>query len=343
MKISIFSVTEKGRKLSQNISEILSENTVVRYTFSKHGDENSVLFSDMKKTVGDVFYATDVLVFVCACGIAVRSIAPFIENKQTDPAVLVIDDNGKFVISLLSGHIGGANRFAEMLAKKMNAQPVVTTATDIGGKFSPDSFAGANGLIITDLNAAKALASAVLDGERLGLVSEYECSNIPSEIEENKACRCGIYIGSENKKPFDITLKLMPKNIVLGIGCKKNTPSGMIEKAVKNALEKNDISFERVCAVTSIDIKQNEKGMIGFCEKYRLLYHTFSADELMSVKGDFTRSDFVKSVTGADNVCERSCSLHTGNKLLFKKYSENGVTVAASEKLIIIDFKKELF
>ena len=343
MRISVFSVTEKGRLLSEKIEELLSENAVERYTFSKHTDEGSTAFSDIKTTVGNAFYSSDVLIFVCACGIAVRSIAHFIKDKQSDPAVVVIDDNGKYVISLLSGHIGGANRFSGKLAEKLGAVPVITTATDIGGRFSPDSLAMANGLIITDMNAAKEIASAVLDGEKIGLTSEYECVNIPRELEQNKSHRCGIHIGADYKKDFDITLGLIPKNIVLGIGCKRDTPIEVIEAAVKNALEKNDILFERVCCVTTIDIKKDEKGLKEFSEKYGLEFRLFSAQQLMRAKGDFTSSDFVKSVTGADNVCERSCVSYTENKLLFKKYSENGVTVAASEKKTIIDFEKELF
>ena len=343
MNISFFSVTEKGRKLSQDIESMLSEHTVTRYTFSKHSDEGSEVFSDIKATIGNVFDDCDVMIFICACGIAVRSIAPFIKSKQTDPAVLVIDDNGKYVISLLSGHIGGANAFADMLSKKIGALPVITTATDIGGKFSPDSFAKANGLIITDMNAAKQIASAVLDNEKIGLVSEYEYVNIPSEIDNNSDHRYGIYIGNESKAPFEVTLRLIPKNIILGIGCKRNTPLETIENTVKSAIKKHKIPLDRICGVSTIDIKSDEKGLLGFCEKYSLELYTYSSESLMSVQGDFTSSDFVKSVTGTDNVCERSCVLHTGNGLLFKKYSENGVTVAASKKKTIIDLEKEVF
>ncbi len=343
MKATVFSVTEKGRILSKKFSDLLPEHTVSRFTFYKHSDNGSQPFTDMKAAVGTVFDYSDIIIFICACGIAVRSIAPFIKSKKTDPAVLVIDDNGKFVISLLSGHIGGANGFTREIAHMISAEPVVTTATDIGGKFSPDSFAKANDLIITDMNAAKLIASAILDNEKIGLISEYKCVNIPAEIEESKLHRYGIYISTDDKKPFEVTLKLIPKNVVLGIGCKKNTPLEVIIKTVRNALEKNCISIERICTVATIDIKSNEKGLLDFCKKYALDFITYSFEELMSIDGDFTTSDFVKSITGADNICERSCVLRTNGDLLFRKYAENGVTVAASERQIIIDFEKEIF
>ena len=343
MKATVFSVTEKGRILSKKFSDLLPEHTVSRFTFYKHSDNGSQPFTDMKAAVGTVFDYSDIIIFICACGIAVRSIAPFIKSKQTDPAVLVIDDNGKFVVSLLSGHIGGANSFTREIAHMISAEPVVTTATDIGGKFSPDSFAKANDLIITDMNAAKLIASAVLDNEKIGFISEYGFEILPDELEENQIHRCGIYIGTDDKKPFEVTLKLIPKNVVLGIGCKKNTPLEVIEKTVRDALENNNIPFERVCSVVTIDIKSDEKGLLDLCEKYTWDFSTYSSEELMSIDGDFTSSDFVKSITGADNICERSCAIHTENGLIFKKYAENGVTVAASEKQIKIDFEKEFF
>ena len=129
------------------------------------------------------------------------------------------DEKGQNVISLLSGHLGGANELSRRLAELIGAQPVITTATDTGSHFSPDSFASANGLIITDMSAAKAAASAVLDGERIGLVSEYDCINVPEEVSPGADHPVGIFVGSAHREPFPVTLRLVPRNVVLGIGC----------------------------------------------------------------------------------------------------------------------------
>lgn len=343
MKVSIISVTENGRILSQKISDcLLDKHSVKRFCFHKNSDENAVPFSDVNNLTADIFYNSEVLIFVCACGIAVRSIAPLIKSKTSDPAVLVIDDNGKFVIPILSGHLGGANCFAEIIAEKIGADPIITTATDIGGKFSPDSFAKANNLIITTLTAAKEIAAAVLNGEIIGLISDYECINIPSDIAVNEQCRTGICVSADtSKKPFEITLNLVTKNIVIGVGCKRGTSCEDIERLVCETLQTVQIDINRVFAVTTIDIKANEKGLLEFCEKYGLRLFTYTADELMSVKGHFTKSDFVLSQTGTDNVCERSIVRH-GGKLIIPKTAENGVTVAVGELPITLDFAKEI-
>lgn len=343
MKIAVISVTEKGRLISDKTAEFFGEkHSAERFCFSPHSDENAHCFDNLSVLVSEIFYAYDALIFVCACGIAVRSVSSHILSKTSDPAVIVIDDCGKFVIPVLSGHIGGANRLAELIADKIGAVPVITTATDIGGLFSPDSFAKANGLIITDINTTKEIAAAVLDGEKIGLCSEYPCENIPSELTQNENCRRGIYIGTDiSKKPFEKTLTLVPKNIVVGIGCKKNTPCEAVEAHIKRCFEASGIMSDRLCKAATIDIKSDEKGLLEFCRKRRIKLCTFSADELMSVQGSFSGSAFVLETTGADNVCERS-AVKAGGKLIFPKTVGDGVTAALAELPVTIDFERKI-
>ncbi len=343
MRAAVFSFTEKGRILSQKIADFLNEtNTAERFCFHTHTDENAQSFDDVYALAAKLFNACDALVFVCASGIAVRAIAPHIRTKASDPAVIVIDDCGKFVIPLLSGHIGGANRLAQLIAENIGAVPVITTATDVGGRFSPDSFAKANGLVITDLDASKKIASAVLDGEKIGLLSEYPCENIPPEISLDKACKIGIYIGTDDaKKPFETTLFLPPKNIVVGIGCKRGTSCEMIEAHVTACFEAAKISEERLCAAATIDIKSDENGLLEFCQRRNIRLLIYSAEKLMSVNGDFESSDFVLKTTGTDNVCERSivCS---GADPILPKTAKNGVTAALGEIPVSIDFERKM-
>lgn len=343
MNVSIISVTENGRILSQKIYDCFSDRySMERFCFHKNSDESAALFFDINSITEDAFFNSKVIIFVCACGIAVRSIAPYIKSKAVDPAVLVIDDKGSFVIPILSGHLGGANEFAKMVAEKIGAVAVITTATDIGGKFSPDSFAKANNLIINDLIAAKETAAAVLNNEKIGLESDYECKNIPLDFSTLKKCRVGICISADNlKNPFEVTLNLVPRNIVIGVGCKKGTACEVIEKQVSESLSAVGIDINRVFAVTTIDIKADEKGLLEFCEKYGIKLFTYTAEELMGINGNFTKSDFVLSKTGTDNVCERSVVKHRG-KLIMPKKSGNGVTVAAGEMSVSLDFAKEI-
>lgn len=142
MKIAVISVTENGNKISRRMAAGIGI-ACDRFAFSKHCDGSAVPFDDMKQMTAKCFGEYDGIIFICACGIAVRMIAPHVVSKLSDPAVVVIDESGKFAISLLSGHIGKANALTEKVAEIIGAEPVITTATDVGGKFSPDSFAAA--------------------------------------------------------------------------------------------------------------------------------------------------------------------------------------------------------
>lgn len=344
MNIAIFSVTEKGRQLSLRTAEVLgNEHKVSRYCFHKHTDDHAAVYWNMGSMVGRLFERSDAFIFVCACGIAVRAAAPYLGTKADDPAVIVMDDCGKFVIPVLSGHIGGANRLAEVVAEALGATAVITTATDTGGSFSPDSFAVANGLIICDLKAAKEVAAAVLDDEKIGFYSCYRHSGLPEELTEFGVCRTGICIDKDTEmKPFEVTLNLVPRNVVLGIGCKKGMPTEDIESAVLSALKSENIDIKTVAKVATIDIKKDEEGLRVFCEKYSLPLETYSAEELMAVSGDFDSSDFVLETTGADNVCERSAVLSSGGSLVLRKTAMNGVTVAAAEAPVYLDFERKI-
>lgn len=344
MNISVISLTENGRHISLKIAECLKNHKVVRYCFYKHSDENSETFIKLSKLAESIFDSSEAIIFICACGIAVRITAPHICSKLNDPAVIVIDDCGKYVIPILSGHIGGANALAKHLANVINMQAIITTATDIGGYFSPDSFAAANNLIVvSDYTIAKHIASTVLEGEKIGLISEYKCLNIPKDIVCNERQRYTIYIGQDNIiKPFSNTFNLVPKNIAIGIGCKKGVCSEAIESAVRAAFKNKNIMFDRICGAATIDLKKDENGLVEFCKKHDIKLNFYSAQELMNVKGNFSSSEFVMGITGADNVCERSAVKLSGGKIIVRKYAYNGVTVAAAEIPVIIDFEREM-
>ncbi|MBQ3856475.1 MAG: cobalamin biosynthesis protein, partial [Ruminococcus sp.] len=185
-------------------------------------------------------------------------------------------------------------------------------------------------------------ASAILDGERIGLVSEYDCINVPEEVSPGADHPVGIFVGSAHREPFPVTLRLVPRNVVLGIGCKRGTDCETIERTVLAALKSAGIEMERVCGVATIDLKKDEEGLLRFCKNHGLELNTFSAEELMSTGGDFSSSEFVKSVTGADNVCERSAVLLSGGRLVMGKTAANGVTAAAAEKPLILDFERRI-
>ena len=281
---------------------------------------------------GEIFGGADAMVFIGSCGIAVREIAPHIKDKRTDPAVICIDERGRFVIPILSGHIGGANELAAHIAKGLGATAVITTATDINNKFSVDAWAAKNGYIIDSMPAAKAVSAAILEKDiplycDLPIVTDY-----PSGVIAGDSGEIGICISWQNKQPFKQTLRLIPPVLHLGIGCRRGTSCEAIDRAVQAVLQQHNIDIRAVKCVSSIDLKQHEPGLLQYCADNGWQARFYSAQQLMQVRGEFTPSEFVRTVTGVDNVCERA-ALIGADKLIVRKTAADGVTVAvAAEK-----------
>lgn len=355
MKAALISVNENGRELSKKIIRplVLIHAGARRFVFEKYADNDCEKFSSIGELTAKIFGEFDALIFFCACGIAVRAIAPHIRSKTTDPAVVVVDDSGKFSIPILSGHIGGANMLARLISKELGSELVITTATDIRGKFSPDLFAKANGLILDDLKTAKEIAAAVLRGECISIMSEFEVINHPMDLLTGEISGVGIDIHQKPGTPKDrfppVVLDLIPRNIVLGIGCKRGISADIIEKRVFAAFEYMGYDFRQVVEIATIDLKRDEQGLLEFAERHNLPIKFFTAEELMSVPeepNNLKGSGFVMKITGADNVSERAAILAAdGGRILIPKSYPNctgdGVTVAAAAKPIVIDFAKE--
>lgn len=284
----------------------------------------------IRECVGELFNKVDAIVFISAAGIAVRCIAQFIKHKSVDPAVVVVDERGKFCISLLSGHGGGANELSEKIGAMLGAMPVVTTATDREGKFAVDDFARKNGLIIKNWELAKKISVDILEGNKIGIYSDIPLDGkMPEELYLCSLSESKIIISYRKEK--DNILQLIPRIIAVGIGCRKNTSEDKIAFAINLCLEEENIMFEAVAMVSSIDLKKNEKGITEYCKKTNLPFITYSAEELKNVDGDFTSSDFVESITGVSNVCERSAVAASKGKIICKKKVYDGVTVALAE------------
>lgn len=290
------------------------------------------------------FEESDGIVFIGACGIAVRSIAPFVSSKKTDPAVLVMDEMEHYVISLLSGHLGGANALAEKVAVCTGAIPVVTTATDLHSRFAVDQFAKEQGCAIYHMKAAKEISAAILAGETVGFYSEFPVEgSLPSGVVlcdregiplEEEHGRKPLEVGAavtiyENVRPFASTAVLVPPCVTVGVGCRKGKDGQDIQASLRELLWEKQMFPEALVRAASIDLKAREPGILALCEKYGIPFVTYSSEELAKVQGDFTPSQFVSSVTGVDNVCERSAVLGSaGGPLIQRKKAACGVTLA---------------
>ena len=275
------------------------------------------------------FSSMDALVFIGACGIAVREIAPYLVSKKTDPAVLCIDEKMQFVIPLLSGHIGGANDLARRLAGALGASAVITTATDANGRFAVDAWAAKNGCAILSMSLAKKVAVEILEHD-VPLVSEFPVrSALPNGVVENGTGALGILIGVHTKAPFTQTLRLVPRLLHVGVGCRKGISKEVVEAAIQTVFASHDLDLAAVKGVYSIDLKRQEAGLLAACEEHDWPAVFYTAEELRAVVGEFTESPFVQGITGVGNVCERAALLGA-EKLLVRKTALDGVTVAVA-------------
>lgn len=327
MKIAIFAYSHGGCAAARRVRAVLAEAETVCYAVPRL--EEAGFLPLAKDIYRERFSSMDALIFIGACGIAVREIAPYLVSKKTDPAVLCIDEKMQFVIPLLSGHIGGANDLARRLAAALGASAVITTATDVNGKFAVDAWAAKNECAISSMPLAKKVAAEILERD-VPLVSDFPIKGVlPGGIVEKTQGALGIVIGYCTKEPFAETLRLTPRVLRVGIGCRRGTAQETVEAAVAAVLSAHQLDPSAVKGVYSIDLKQQEAGLLAACAKHNWPTVFYTAEELRSVPGEFTDSPFVQEMTGVGNVCERA-AMRGAEKLLVKKTAVDGVTVAVA-------------
>lgn len=333
--VSVLPVTEKGYALSKRLSERYKDLLV--YTPGE-------LKGDIRKKAAEAFAASSALVFISASGIAVRAIAPLLKGKETDPAVVVMDERARFVISLVSGHLGGANRLAREIASIYGATPVITTATDISGLPCVEEIAERFSLNIDGVKNIKAVNSSILKGEKIAIIDRnkerlkkikgvyggFGFFSFKSRMVSTD-CYASVVLVSEKIGPAlkgrRGLLLLRPREFVLGIGCRRGVYEREIEAAVGEFLGEAGVSMLSIRNLATIDIKGDEEGLLAFVRKNGLSIEFFTASEL---KPAVTRvSRFVEKVTGAGAVSEPAALISSGaEKLCLKKRKYEKVTLA---------------
>lgn len=355
MEIYSIAFTEKGRQLQAKIAAVIKEdlNEKVATHFKNAGEFTKKAFEN-----------AEAIIYIGAIGIAVRSIAPYIKTKTQDPAVIVVDELGKFVIPILSGHIGGANDLAKLIASSLKSVPVITTATDINDKLAIDSWAVKQNFHILNPDAIKYIASDILEDRPIALNSELSGTYISKQLSdlkalypnficqnlENKTLSAVKIVASNNmpKKTDDMrTLYLIPKTIFVGMGCRKDKDILEVETFLLETLAAYNISLEEVNSISSIDLKKDEAAFKYLHNKYKLKLNFYDAERLEKAQQyteyEFSNSQLVKNTTGVGNVCERAAVLAAYNtftqnefekkqlisiEFVHHKSSKNGITIS---------------
>ncbi len=352
-RVAIYSFTEAGSHLEIHLLRKLEQEGYVctGYTVARFAEHENLqaLKSGWKEQIGRT-WGESALVFIGAAGIAIRVIAPYIKDKFTDPPILVLDEKGIFVIPLLSGHVGGGVELANILAAHTGGRAVITTATDVQEKFAVDVFATQNRLVITSREEAKRISAGILDQKTTGIFSEFELSgDIPEELilcsreEELENCYGKIMIcqkkPKEEKKGI---LYLLPKNLYVGMGCRRGVPEKLLEEELNKVLTGNGLVREQICALGSIDLKKDEEGLLELAKLLGIEFCTYPAEVLQKISTVSASSEFVRQVTGVDNVCERAAKKMCPDGILVqKKVGLNQCTVAIVRSVFRVNFSRQ--
>jgi cobalt-precorrin 5A hydrolase len=327
--IACIAFTQNGERLAEK----------VRRAFDGAVD---VLTKDSYKAeLPQVFETFDGIVFIASTGIAVRLSAPFLQDKTRDPAVVVVDDLGRYAISLISGHLGGANALAEEIASFLGCQPIITTASDGRGFEAVDLFAQRNHLIIENPEDAKTITAMMVDEQPCSamMVDEQPITlkseipviwNYPYFVEQGTAGY--VYITSQHSIVCDLPYCILrPRNLNVGIGCRRGKTHDEILAAIKQVFQVHNLSLKSIKALATVDIKRDEQGLIEAGDTLQRPIKCYTKEEIQQVQHRFAASAFVQSTIGISGVCE-PCAYLAGGEIIVGKTVINGITIAVAKE-----------
>ncbi|MCX7746403.1 MAG: cobalt-precorrin 5A hydrolase [Clostridia bacterium] len=348
MSTAVIALTKNGSALAVRIGEELKAHIYLKKEWAEfykastsQGMDVFPIEAGLNDLAASLFKKYRKLVFIMACGIVVRSIAPLLKDKKNDPAVVVMDEKGQYAVSLLSGHLGGANELARKLSLITGGQPVITTATDVNHVISLDVFAQSNGCVIENFEDLKVISSALVNGEEVPIYSDAKIQGLENAriiSQDNiKMTSCNNVVMVTNRLDLDVdaqnTLWIRPKNLIVGIGCRKGISKEKIESAFWDFLDINKKSKVSVKWIATIDIKKDEKGILEFCREHHFPLKIIEQSEILKVENQYEASRFVKEKIGVSSVAE-PCAVLAGTnaKLICPKTKYEGITLALSEE-----------
>ncbi len=336
-KRAIYCLTSKGAKLGYRIKQLIGADLFVHEKIKI--EFNCLRFKSLSSLISKVFHAYREHIFITAMGIAVRSISPYLNTKESDPAVVVIDQNGRFCISVLSGHLGGANELCKRIANFIKAIPVITTATDTEGISSVELLAKKKGMDIENLSALKEVSLAMIEKEPIQLFDpdnifplDYpDVIKVSDETEWEKDT-AGVWVSWKKTEVLNNKLIVVPKSLVLGIGCNRGTKKEEIRDAVHSVFSSFNLNIKAISLISTIDKKRDEKGILEFANEINVAVKFFSSEELNCINVP-NPSKITQKHVRTKSVCEASAiAAAKMGEIIVPKQKFKNVTIAVALK-----------
>jgi cobalt-precorrin 5A hydrolase len=346
LQVAIIAITGNGARMGAELQRGIAESAL--FVIDKHATGEAHPFSCGVQALAERLWPEyGGFIFIMATGIVVRSIAPLLQAKDVDPAVVVLDDAGRFAVSLLSGHLGGANALAKLCAGLTGGTAVITTATDANDLPSFDMLAKDNGWLIDDLSRVKTLNALLLEAKEIAVVDrgdavrEYFAGKGSLTFHKDFAQAVmsradGQVVVSNRILPrrhvTERTLVLRPLNLCLGIGCNRGTAAEEIESVVTANLERLSLSIKSVHCIATATAKEDEAGLLAFAAQSGIELRFFESEALNQVEMPSPPSAHALAAIGARGVAEPAALLASaGGRLLLHKVKDGNVTLAIAE------------
>ncbi len=363
MKIAIVTLTKGASELGNQLCDRIGGTLYCKSEFSNLYAAKSTT-KPFKDFVGKVFNEYEGIIFIMATGIVVRSIAPYIESKMSDPAIVVMDEGGQHAISLLSGHLGGGNALTQKVAESIGATAVITTASDVTNNLAVDMFAQKLGASITSMENAKNVTAIGINGGMINIFTSHDLpesvvnklpKNVRVYIEEESMTEAiqsmhdtlsntpllnepltneaGIFISSKHLWIPENCVQLVPRNYVVGIGCRRDSKAEVIKNVFMTACVEAGIRFEAVRQLATIELKADEGGIHELLKDLNIPLEIIALSDIKVVQDRFKGSDFVEKTIGVRAVAEPCAMLAAGQGFMrLSRYADQGVTIAIWEE-----------
>lgn len=338
MKTAVIAITKHGQAIARKLEGD-------RYISAKFRTEEPASYFDkpIKELTAEIWPQYEALVYVVSLGAVVRTIAPYLKDKHVDPAVIVVDDKAQFAISVLSGHVGGANELTEKIALILGAKAIVTTASDVGKTIPVDILGRELGWTTERNENITKVSAAVVNEEPIAFVQETgEKIWWKRETPLPKNIRITTFDDAKNSKAMLlVTDRLIedpileravvyrPKSLVLGIGCDRGITCDQLEEFVQGTLREHRLSFKSVRNVATVDVKKDEVGLQEFCRKHKLDLVCYTSDQLRAIKAP-NPSATVERYVGTPGVSEPAAMLSSGGDLIVPKQKTPMMTLAVA-------------